>query len=102
MARNAEAFEVEWDSPRNRGAGAYSFLQNATGENVGIVHACPCGCGGRSAITFRGKGTDGHQEWDVTGEWPKVTLAPSIGIKPITNGAYHWHGFLENGVFVER
>lgn len=103
MARNATAFEVaESDEQRNRKPGAYRFMQNELGEKVGIIHACPCGCGGRSGILFRGKGVDGHQEWDVVGEWPQVTLSPSIGIKPIENGKYHWHGYLENGVFVER
>ena len=42
-----------------------------------------------------------------TGEWPKVTLTPSIGIRYDGQGnapvsGYHWHGYLENGVFVER
>jgi hypothetical protein len=40
--------------------------------------------------------------WTVEGEWPKVTCSPSIGIHPQTNGAYHWHGFLKDGVFKEE
>lgn len=70
-------------------------------QPAGIVHACPCGCGARSAIWFRGRGR-GRAEWDVVGDWPKVTLRPSIGIKPVIDGRYHWHGYLEAGVFVER
>ncbi len=30
------------------------------------------------------------------------TLAPSIGIGRQEGGGYHWHGYLENGEFVER
>lgn len=66
------------------------------------MHGCPCGCGITSCISYRGKGWDGHPEWDVEGVWPKLTLSPSIGIKPMVDGKYHWHGFLEAGVFVER
>ena len=101
MAHNAAAFEA--DDGMNRQPGAYTFLERE-GKRVGIVHACPCGCGRRTSLLFRGLGCDGHPEWDVKGEWPKVTLAPSIGIGrgQGPNGSYHWHGFLEDGVFVER
>ena len=50
---------------------------------------------------FKGLADAGGPEWSVTGEWPKVTLSPSIGFGKL-NGSYHWHGFLENGVFVEK
>jgi uncharacterized protein DUF6527 len=102
--RNATAFEVPGNSPA-RQPGAYRFILNAIGQQLGIVHACPCGCGNQSTIFFKGKSVyAGGAEWEVTGEWPKVTLAPSIGIKPKdpATGLYHWHGFLENGEFVER
>lgn len=78
-----------------------------TEDRVGIIHACPCGCGAHGAIWFRGKSLNGdggspEHEWDVVGEWPKVTLSPSIGFaKSISTGQYHWHGFLKNGVFEE-
>jgi|SRR5579872_1727636 len=109
MPRNATCFEVERDDADNNigMAGAFYFLRNEAGQNIGVLHGCPCGCGGRSALFFRGLGS-GQQEWDVQGEWPKVTLTPSIGIKydangnKPANGSYHWHGYLENGVFVER
>ena len=108
MGRDAVAFEVEKDpEDKNVGQpGAYYFLTYDKPQNVGILHGCPCGCGGRSIIFFRGLGS-GHQEWNVTGEWPKVTLTPSIGIRYDGQGnapvsGYHWHGYLENGVFVER
>jgi hypothetical protein len=110
MARNAVAFEVaasELKHGKPNPAGAYCFYVVA-GERVGIEHACPCGCGGLTALWFRGKGPVGRDAWDVAGEWPKVTLSPSIGVKsdgagngPFTS-PYHWHGYLENGVFVER
>lgn len=102
MARNATAFMVAGDDPRRTEPGACQFIRTfGTEDRIGIIHACPCGCGGRSAMYFRGKG-GGSQEWDVEGEWPNVTCKPSVGIKPITNGAYHWHGFLKKGVFVEK
>lgn len=114
-ARNAVAFEIEDEKhPDARKPGAFHFLRAyddygsvKKGERLGIAHACPCGCGGLTALWFRGKGPINADSWDVVGEWPKVTLTPSIGIKYDGNGnrqvnPYHWHGFLENGVFVER
>ncbi len=101
MGRDAVAFEA----PREcRDAGAYRFIRFADDETPsGIIHACPCGCGGATALYFRGRNRNGGQEWSVVGTWPKVTLSPSIGIPPKdAQGRYHWHGFLENGVFVER
>lgn len=103
VARNAVAFEVSSGDERATQAGAFYFVfhEDKPGLRAGIIHACPCGCGGRSVMWLRGHGR-GRQEWDVTGEWPKVTLSPSIGIRPVADGKYHWHGYLENGVFVER
>ena len=50
-----------------------------------------------------GKADAGGPEWDVTGAWPKVTLSPSIGFaKDGATGQFHWHGYLEDGMFVER
>lgn len=112
MPRNATAFEVEGPNhPDARKAGAYWFMYRyrhdaehieKTDEKIGIGHACPCGCGGRGAMWFRGKAQGGGPEWEVTGEWPNVTLSPSIGFGRLETGGYHWHGYLENGVFVER
>lgn len=82
--------------------GGYQFLERQD-RRVGIVHSCPCGCGRKTAIRFRGSGLGGD-EWDVKGEWPDVTLSPSVGIGrgQGPNGGYHWHGFLENGYWNER
>jgi Family of unknown function (DUF6527) len=103
MARNATAFEVaDRHSEEARKPGAYCFMLNGAGLRMGIVHACPCGCGGQSAMWFAGLADAGGPEWHVDGEWPKVTLTPSIGIGRQPEGGYHWHGFLENGEFVER
>ena len=103
MARNAIAFEVtDPDSPEMRKPGAYCFMV-WNGVRVGIRHSCPCGCGSQSAMWFTGLADAHGPEWDVTGEWPKVTLSPSIGIgKSLKTGRYHWHGYLENGIWVER
>jgi len=117
VARNAVAFEVPSGiDPRAKEAGAYWFMYKLdtsqkpwvqTTDRLGIGHACPCGCGMQGCIWFRdgsmnGSGRNPDHEWDVTGEWPKVTLAPSIGFGRLKAGGYHWHGFLEDGVFVER
>lgn len=112
--RNAVAFEV-FNKEDLKKPGAYQFmceysmeLGRNTDRKVGIRHGCPCGCGGYSAMWFaggslNGTGADPTHEWQVVGEWPKVTLSPSIGIgKDRTTGKYHWHGFLRAGVFVEE
>lgn len=118
MSRNAVAFEVPNGShPDATKAGAFYFMyrwdtsdpdnMKKTQDRVGIIHACPCGCGGKGAIWFRGgslnaSGKSPGSEWDVTGEWPMVTLNPSIGFaKDKTTGQFHWHGYLRNGVFEE-
>jgi hypothetical protein len=101
--RDATAFEVSPLEPESfkRGGlpGAYTFVHR-DGKKVGIVHGCPCGCGIRSVCWFEGSGS-GRAEWKVTGEWPKVTLAPSIGIHGPNGEKYHWHGYLTDGVFRE-
>jgi hypothetical protein len=105
MSRNAPAHEVaDHDAPNRYEAGAYHFVYyHEPSRKVGIVHGCPCGCGSSTLLYFRGAGIDPKHEWDVEGEWPNVTLKPSIGIKNASGeSGYHWHGFLENGVFVER
>lgn len=110
MARNAVAFEIRYGDivEGKMPAGAYYFMRVwkdgvITDEINGFIHGCPCGCGGKSAMWFEGHENAGGPKWSVTGEWPKVTLSPSIGIRPQdAQGRYHWHGYLENGVFVER
>jgi hypothetical protein len=110
MPRNATAFEVEADDHDLNVSkpGAYRFTyREDPSKPVGIIIGCPCGCGGRGICFFAGCNGGSH-EWSVEGVWPKVTLRPSIGIRCDAsgntgpNGSYHWHGFLENGEFVER
>jgi hypothetical protein len=95
-----KAVEVQVDAEMV--PGGYQFLHR-DGVRVGIVHGCPCGCGRKTSIKFRGSGLGGD-EWDVKGDWPNVTLSPSIGIGKGQgpNGGYHWHGFLEDGFWNER
>lgn len=112
MARNALAQEVDpptgWQQLR-LGAGEFYFIHytDDPGTPCGIIHGCPCGCGGTSALHFRGLGR-GRAEWDVVaGRWPTVTLSPSIGIRydgdgqAMPDGHYHWHGYLREGWFEE-
>lgn len=105
MARNAVAYEAPkgsgaWDLAEMK-PGAYIFIWR-NNKHAGIAHNCPCGCGMVGSLGFRGMTGDAKHEWDISGEWPNVTLSPSIGIHGIGLGQYHWHGYLENGVFVER
>ncbi len=112
--RNARAFEVAGQRhPYAQRPGAYWFLRRYDFElqknvepPIGIGHACPCGCGAQSVMWFKGgslngTGEDPSHEWDVTGEWPKVTLSPSIGFAKRADGSFHWHGYLKAGVFEE-
>ena len=105
MNRDAVAHEVspeDYRGMKSMPAGAYLFFSwYGESEIAGITHGCPCGCGIRTNLFLRGYGK-GHDEWDVQGEWPKVTLHPSIGISRQSDGRWHWHGYLKNGVFVER
>lgn len=107
--RNATAFIVD-KVTHPAPAGAIKFVRYADGndpqttpENAdGMIHGCPCGCGIWSGTWFAGRGR-GRPEWTVTGEWPKATMTPSIGIHHAKVGepGYHWHGFLRAGVFEE-
>ncbi len=118
MPRNAIAFETTHSSEDAKKPGAYYFTYDyrenpeaPRGEPVGIVHACPCGCGNQTLLWFKGKapanpGGPPRPEWTVEGEWPKVSLTPSIGAKKGTEDGqdgrpYHWHGYLTKGVFTE-
>lgn len=116
MPRNAKAFEHAGPFVFDAPAGAYHFRSHAKPDRSdagtqtaadadGIIHGCPCGCGAWSGLWFKGRGAGGP-EWDVTGEWPNVTLSPSIGIHGSTRthqpgSPYHWHGYLRAGVFEE-
>jgi hypothetical protein len=70
---------------------------------VGFEHACPCGCGKLSFIRLNAEGwaPGTVPTWQRTGDDLHMTLTPSIGIKPLVNGQYHWHGYLREGIFEE-
>lgn len=106
MARNAKSFLVDKMS-HPAPAGAIEIRRGWKDDNkhliIGMLHACPCGCGGYSFMAFEAyncgpfwspQPKDGD---DLT----RLTLTPSIGIRPIVDGTYHWHGFLRDGVFEE-
>lgn len=89
-------------------AGAFYFVRRPGVTGVsGIIFGCPCGCGARSILYLAGGGLGKYPEHQVvSGEWPKVTLSPSISVKydlhgkPAADGAAHWRGFMIDGVFV--
>jgi hypothetical protein len=102
--RNAQAVELPHDQvPKTPGAYYFLVLEEG-GAPIGMTHSCPCGCGGLSTIFFKNAPIDlgNRPTWSVEGTWPKVTLKPSIGITFGRPGPQHWHGYLENGIFVER
>lgn len=95
-------------------AGAYYFMHQLEegiyrplDRRIGVNIGCPCGCGGKIVLWFKGgslngSGGDPEHEWEVTGEWPKASMMPSIGYaKDQRTGQFHWHGYLKNGVFEE-
>lgn len=92
------------------GPGEFYFAygdKTVDAEPRGIIHGCPCGCGTKTLLWFRGRsGRPGGAEWDVTGEWPNVTLNPSVGIRYdaagnlMPGGDYHWHGWVRNGEWI--
>lgn len=103
MGHDAKAFIVDqMDVPGV--AGAIVLIKSDDGTLNGINHCCPCGCGSWSYMGINPKVNT--QIWSVQGsEWPNVTLAPSIGIRRRQSdpgSGFHWHGYLENGIFVER
>lgn len=104
MPRNAQSFIVTSDENLGN-PGAIRFARNDRTEIVGFTHACPCGCGKRSFIRLNPSAWAPESRspmWERTGPDEAMTLTPSIGIKPQdASGAYHWHGYLRNGVFEE-
>jgi hypothetical protein len=60
-----------------------------------LVIDCPCGkCGGRIRVRTQlaegPKQTGDEHIWQVSGEFPDLTLTPSVD-------AGCWHGFITNG-----
>jgi hypothetical protein len=102
--RNAVSFLVEkMEYPGKPGA-VRPIYHPDTKALMGINHGCPCGCGLWSWLRLNNADCLTFQKWDIQGQSADVlrlTLTPSIGIRPITAGKYHWHGYLKNGVFEE-
>lgn len=100
VARTAATYSHDFlrDTP-----GAFYYLKNDTGAEVGIVHSCPCGCRQLSAVYF--PPSTNRVLWQRSGTQDKPTVSPSIGIFPslkgcsMADGKYHWHGYLRNGVW---
>ena len=107
VPRNAQSFLVEEMTYPGK-AGAIRMVKKHDKDLIaGFEHACPCGCGKWSFIRLNPEGwaPGTVPMWKrVSGDDLHMTLTPSIGVLPRDpkTGAYHWHGFLENGIFVER
>lgn len=101
MKRNAQSFiAAKIEDPGKPGA---IVPMGPDGKRAGFSHACPCGCGKWSFVRINPEnwapGTT--PMWSCAGDDLHLTLSPSIGIKPLVDGVYHWHGYLKNGVFEE-
>lgn len=104
-SRDAKAFLVTaLNLPEAQKPGACVPLRKDGKDLVGMTVRCPCGCGERSMIFFRGRGPSPAQfpEWDLTRDWPHISISPEIGFRPmLPNGSYHWLGELRDGFFME-
>jgi hypothetical protein len=98
---NARSFVVTRTEVPGK-AGAICFITN-NGNVVGFNHCCPCGCGKWSFVRLNRElwSPDTEPFWERTGPDDRMTLTPSIGIHPIKDGQYHWHGYLRDGLFEE-
>lgn len=107
MARNATAFIVDKITPDTK-PGAIKLVIGEELTVRGFEHNCPCGCGSLSYMGIDRRFNTEQATWKVeSGSFHDIamlTLSPSIGIgrSQGLNGGFHWHGFLENGVFVEK
>jgi hypothetical protein len=89
-----------------RGEAFFVYLPDETLDPSGIIHACPCGCMATGHLWFEGKSRGYGPEWSVIGNWPMVSLTPSIGMRGTSRpgrrrDGFHWHGYLKLGVFEE-
>lgn len=81
--------------------GAFTYTKHpVTGDDAGITHSCPCGCG-RLSFCHLQPGA-GHDVWTISGPRDRPTLVPSVGIRWQTEDrpGYHWHGYLRQGMWV--
>lgn len=103
MKRNAQSFLVDRMEDSSKPGAIMLARSSEGGDVVGFSHACPCGCGKWSFVRLNPeKWAPGTKPmWTREGDDLHMTCSPSIGIHPIENGAYHWHGYLRNGVFEE-
>jgi len=109
MGRDAKVFIVDKIKPDTPpGAIQLAYLDERDVIVRGFNHNCPCGCGSLSYMGIDRSVNVNTACWTVeSGNFRDVstlTLSPSVGIGSGRgpNGGFHWHGYLENGMFVER
>jgi len=67
---------------------------NARYRNGILVFDCPCGkCAGKLRVPTTEATPDGKLQWAVSGEFPNLTLTPSVD-------AGCWHGHIVDGNLV--
>ncbi len=79
--------------------GGFYYMENTEG----IMHSCPCGC---THIEYLNLDPKSHRPcWVSSGSHERPTLKPSVGIKPyadqqdVESDGFHWHGWLQDGVW---
>lgn len=78
----------------------------------GLIYKCPGGCGKEGYVAFKPPSEDdikyGRDTWTWDGNREAPTLSPSIHNhdviyegKKLAEQPTHWHGWLQNGFFVQ-
>lgn len=77
--------------------GSAGWMSSVSGkEHVALEFTCPCGCGRIGAITVS-QGQKEQNTWLWDGNVENPTLSPSIQ----KTSPCRWHGYLQNGMWVE-
>jgi|SRR5208282_1921808 len=101
MKRNAPCVIVD-ELPFKAPAGHTQFLRDVDGIITALTFGCPCGCGAHHGGRFNEPGA-----WGFDGNLEKPTVTGSFGCYPsrrdesLSDGKYHWHGHLLQGIFIE-
>lgn len=85
-------------------AGAFWYYDYEDEKDVGILHSCPCGCGNIGSLNIKEWAEKKGPLWTLSGPREAPTLTPSVGIRAYgkaikTDGDFHWHGWLRDGVW---
>jgi len=74
--------------------GAFEYFKAGDHYPAGMIYCCPCGCGRTGSLRFRNSENTERPSWIWDGNMDCPTLTPSV------HHIGHWHGWLQNGVWV--